>query len=90
MIDWYTRLMLTVIAVALVVIALNPWITPREWLQAVGLRPPEGILAIPKTWGKVVGYSSGTVLLEAADGVLREVTLRPSGIAVETRSSRTE
>ena len=90
MIDWYTRAMLTVIAVALVVIALNPWITPREWLQAIGLRPPEGILAVPKSWGKVVGYSSGTLLLEGADGVLREVTLRPSGIGVETRTSRTE
>jgi len=28
-IDRYTKLLLTVIAIALVIIALNPWLTPR-------------------------------------------------------------
>lgn len=73
-IDLYTKGVLTVIAVALTVIALNRWITPERWLQPQRAEAQRGI-TVPKAWGKVVAYSSGgwNILLEAPDGSLRVV-----------------
>ena len=39
--DRYTKLILTVIAVALVVVALNPWLQRVRWDEAVGVRASE-------------------------------------------------
>lgn len=36
---------------------------------------PKYELTIPKAWGKVIGYGSGNLLMEAPDGTLREVDL---------------
>jgi hypothetical protein len=78
--DRYLKAALTVIAAALVVIALNPWL--RSWHEPLGLRAAEAQgqaqyeISLPKTWGKLVGFSNGNVLLEAQDGTLREVDMR--------------
>ena len=81
MLDRYVKTVLTVIAIALVVIALNPWLTPVRAL--LGPRHAAGETAqakyeytIPKAWGKVVPYSNGNLLAEAPDGTWREIDLR--------------
>jgi hypothetical protein len=76
-IDLYTKGVLTVIAFALTLIALNPWIASQGWLQAMRPRQAEaqqGVSA-PKAWGRVVAYSSRgwNILFEAPDGSLRVV-----------------
>ncbi len=74
-VDRYTRILLTVIAVALTVIAVRPWLPAadvREALvpgvaQAQGL-PPRYEVNVPKAWGKYLAFSNGNLLLEGADG----------------------
>ena len=78
-IDRYVKTVLTVIAVALVVIAVRPWVPDT----VVGALAPESALAqssvpkhdvsVPKSWGKMIGYSTGNLLLEAPDGTMRVV-----------------
>jgi len=77
MIDRYVKVVLTIIAAALTLIALNPWLPalrlPPAEAQSQG---PGYTLTLPKAWGKIIGYSTGNLLLEAADGTLREADLR--------------
>jgi len=78
--DRYSKAVLTVIALALVVIAARPFIPESGWL---GLLRPEPVLAqgavpkyevtVPKAWGKLVGFSSNNLLLEGPDQTLRIV-----------------
>jgi len=79
--DRCVKLTLAVIALALVALALNPWLA----LLRPPLAPPPAEAqtaqakyesTIPRAWGKVVAYSNGNLLLEAPDGTLREVDLR--------------
>jgi len=84
--DRYTKGVLTFIAIALMLIAVNPWLTSRPWHQILGAAPaeaqgsgPQFEVMIPKAWGKVIGYSPGNVLLEAPDGALREADIRGTG-----------
>lgn len=78
--DRYSRAVLTVIAVALVVIAVRPWLPGSGVLDSV--RPEaayaQGAVAkyqvtVPKAWGKFVGFSNNNLLLEAPDQTLRIV-----------------
>jgi hypothetical protein len=78
--DRFTKAVLTVIAVALVVIAVRPWLHDSAWLNAV--RPeaahaqmpaPRYEVTVPKAWGKLVAFSNNNLLLEGADHVLRVV-----------------
>ena len=73
-VDRYVKGTLTVIAVALVAIAVQPWARdlalPRAEAQS-GVARFE--VSVPKAWGKLVGYSNNNVLLEASDGTLRIV-----------------
>lgn len=78
--DRYTKLVLTVIAVALAAIAVRP-LVPDSGLLAL-LRPPAAVaqtampkyeVAVPKAWGKLINFSNGNLLLEDAQGVLRIV-----------------
>ncbi len=73
--DRYVKVVLTIIAVTLVVIAVRPLVPQTTVLSLVG---PEHALAqtvapkyevtIPKAWGKFIGYSNNNLLLEAPDG----------------------
>jgi len=80
-IDRYSKIVLTVIAVALVAIAVRPWVPASTWLDPVSPAPalaqapgmPKYEVALPKTWGKFVAFSNGNFLLEAPDGSWRIV-----------------
>lgn len=71
-IDRYTKMVLTVIAVALAVIAVRPWI-PEPAPALAQSSVPRYEVAVPKDWGKFVGFSNNNLLLEAADKSLRIV-----------------
>ncbi len=80
MIDRYTKAVLTVIAVALIIIAVRPWFSDSGLLEAVRPDPAQAQNAaakyeaiVPKTWGKLVGYSNNNLLLEAPDQTMRIV-----------------
>lgn len=82
LVDRYTKGVLTVIAIALGLIAAGLWLGSPPWLARVNPTAahaesgPQYEIAIPKAWGKLVGYGSGNLLLEAPDGTLREVDVR--------------
>jgi len=78
--DRYMRIVLSIIAVALVLLAVQPWLAGSRWLGTI--RPDAAQaqtaeakydVAVPKTWGKFVAYSNNNLLLEAPDGTLRIV-----------------
>ena len=76
-IDRYTKVVLTVIAVALLAIAARPWLPMSSPLGLDSLRPapalaqgamPKYEVTVPKAWGKYLAFSNGNLLLEASDG----------------------
>lgn len=76
--DWYTKVALTVIAAALVVMTVRPWFPESALLQAVRPEPahaqteaPKYEVTVPKAWGKFVAYSNNNLLLEAQDHSMR-------------------
>lgn len=71
-VDRYTKLMLTVIAVALSVLALRSWFPGPGPAQAQTTTPKYQV-TLPRSWGKLVGYSNNNLLLEGPDGKLRIV-----------------
>jgi hypothetical protein len=80
-IDRYTKAVLTVIAVALVVIAARPFLPESSWPDALRLTPAQAQstaareATIPKSWGKYMSYGGGNLLLEGSDRSLRIVDL---------------
>lgn len=76
-VNWYTKVVLIVIAAALSLIAMNPWLRSVAPPQAVEPRFAEAQNAeeISKAWGRVVGFTQNgawhVVLFEASDGTLR-------------------
>jgi hypothetical protein len=80
-IDRYVKTVLTVIAVALVVIATRPWLPESGWPDALRMAPAQAQsmqvreATIPKAWGKFMSYNSGNLLLEGPDRSLRIVDL---------------
>ena len=78
--DRYTKVVLTVIALALAVLAGRPWLDRTVARLASGPAPaeaqaaaPKYEVAIPKSWGKLVAFSNNNLLLEAPDQTLRIV-----------------
>ncbi|HEV8586675.1 MAG TPA: hypothetical protein VGT02_17030 [Methylomirabilota bacterium] len=74
--DPYLKSVLTVIALALVTLAVNPWLrhltpAPAEAQTMVA----KYTHTLPKAWGKIIGFSNQNLLLEAPDGTLRAVDL---------------
>ena len=72
--DRYTKAVLTVIAVALVALAVQPW-APRL-LGASRPDPAEAQttaakyeVVVPKAWGKFIGFSNNNLLLESSEGM---------------------
>jgi hypothetical protein len=80
-VDRYTKAALTVIAVALVVIAARPLFSGSDWPEALRLAPAQAQIVgareatIPRAWGKYINYQSGNLLLEGSDKSLRIVDL---------------
>jgi hypothetical protein len=76
-VDRHSRCVLTVIAIALGLIAVRPWIDDlRSALRpgpAEAQTGPKYEVSVPKAWGKLVGYSNNNLLLESSDGALRIV-----------------
>jgi len=79
--DRYVKAVLTVIAVALVVIAARPYVSTAIWPGALQVTPAQAQTmaareaTIPKAWGKYVSYSGGNLQLEGPDKSIRIVDL---------------
>lgn len=76
--DTYTRIALGVIAVALAVIALTPWVRPLTLATAEAQSMAAKYeVSVPKSWGKLLTVSgSGDLILEDGNGVLRQVEVQ--------------
>jgi hypothetical protein len=75
-IDRYLKGVLTVVAAALVAIAVDLWmdhLPPR--LAQAQVATPRYEVSVPRAWGKLVSYSDNNLLLEGADGTYRVVDL---------------
>ena len=79
-VDRYSKVVLTVIAAALVVIAARPLLPEtglRAWLlpevAQAQTAAPRYEVTIPKAWGKFIGFSNNNVLLEGPDHIMRIV-----------------
>ncbi len=74
--DRYTKAVLTVIALALAVIAVRPWLPEAGWLAGLSPEPAQAQtsaakyeVTVPKAWGKYIAYSNNNLLLEGPDGM---------------------
>ena len=81
--DRYTKIVLTVIAVALVVIAVRPLMPSllerlRPEVAQAQTNTPKYEVNVPKSWGKYVAFGNNNLLLESADG-LRIVDVEGKG-----------
>ncbi len=72
--DRYTKVVLTVIALALAIIAVRPWV-PEPGAALAQTTIPRYEVAIPRDWGKLVGYGNNNLLLEGSDKTLRVVDI---------------
>ena len=75
-IDGYTKAALTVIAAALTVVALNPWITPARWESAILPQSAEAQArncisvsreTVREAWGKLAAVTRSHLVFEAND-----------------------
>lgn len=80
--DRYTKIVLTVIAVALVALVVRPWLPSAGLVDVVRLDQahaqslvPKYEVSVPRSWGKLVAYSNNNLLLEAPDQTLRVVDI---------------
>jgi len=78
--DRYVKVVLTVIAVALAMIAARPWLTASGLRESLRPAPadaqtaaPKYEITLPKSWGKFVAFSNNNLLLEAPDQSWRVV-----------------
>ena len=72
--DRHVKVVLTVIAVALVMIAARPWLSPSGLPESLRPDPayartaaPKYEITLPKSWGKFSAFSNNNLLLEAPD-----------------------
>jgi hypothetical protein len=74
--DRYTKVVLTVIAAALISLAAHSWLD-RIALPAAEAQTsaPKHDVSLPKAWGKILNFSNGNMLMESSDGILRVVDL---------------
>lgn len=73
-VDRYTKLILTVIAVALVALAVQPWMpmlvgAVRPAPALAQTTAPKYDVVVPKAWGKFIGFSNNNLLLESSEGM---------------------
>lgn len=73
-VDRYTKVVLTVIAVALASLAAHAWIDRLALSSAEAQTSvPKYEVSLPKSWGKIINFSNGNLLMESSDGTLRMV-----------------
>ena len=74
--DRWTKVVLSMIAVALVALAAHAWVERLMPRQAEAqTTTPKYEIALPKAWGKIVNFSNGNFLMESSDGTMRIVDL---------------
>jgi hypothetical protein len=78
--DRFVKVVLVVIAIALVAIAAKPWIEGSGVLERLAPDPalaqsavPKYEVTVPKAWGKFIAISNNNLLLEAPDKTWRLV-----------------
>jgi len=92
MLDRYTKVVLTVIALTLAALPLTPFLLTR--VVAAGQPLPEPNLAsasnprkadVPRSWGRLVAASDHYLFFEASDGTIRNY---PTGSSTWTEWAR--
>ena len=74
--DRYTKLVLTVIALALAGLAVHAWVDRlAPPLAEAQTATPKYEVSLPKSWGKITHFSNGNLFMEASDGTMRIVDL---------------
>jgi hypothetical protein len=73
-VDRYTKAVLTVIALALVTLAVRPWVPALLGASQPGAAYAQTAAAkydvvVPKSWGKYVAFSNNNLLLENSEGM---------------------
>jgi hypothetical protein len=77
-VDRYTKVVLTIIAMALMTLAVRPWVESGLAIlrpgtaQAQTIAPKHEVM-VPKVWGKMINFSNGNLLLQDTEGNLRIV-----------------
>ena len=70
--DRYTKLVLTVIALALAGLAVHAWVDRlAPPLAEAQTATPKYEVSLPKSWGKITHFSNGNLFMEASDGTMR-------------------
>jgi hypothetical protein len=82
--DAFAKAVLTVIAIALVAIAANPWVS-RWSLSPAEAQEARYVVTIPKAWGKIIGFSNNNLLLEDREGTYRSVDLEAKSDATRVK-----
>ena len=77
-VDRYTKVVLTVIAMALMTLAVRPWVESglamlRPSAAQAQTIAPKYEVVVPKVWGKMINFSNGNLLLQDGEGNLRIV-----------------
>jgi hypothetical protein len=75
-VDRWTKVVLSVIAIALVALATHAWLERLTPTRAEAqTATPKYEVSLPKSWGKIVNFSNGNFLMESSDGTMRIVDL---------------
>ena len=75
-VDRWTKVVLSVIAVALAALAAHAWLDRLAPSPAQAqTTTPKYEVSLPRSWGKIVNFSNGNLLMESSDGTLRMVDL---------------
>ena len=82
--DAYAKAVLTVIAIALVAVAANPWVQ-RFSLSSAEAQEARYVVTIPKAWGKIIGFSNNNLLMEDREGTYRSVDLEAKSEATRLK-----
>ena len=75
-VDRWTKAVLSVVAAALTALAAHAWLdrlTPTS--AEAQTATPKHEVSLPRSWGKIVNFSNGNLLMESSDGTLRIIDL---------------
>lgn len=75
-VDRLTKVVLSVIAVALTALAAHAWLERLTPIAAeAATTTPKYEVSLPRAWGKIINFSNGNFLMESSDGTMRLVDL---------------